>query len=317
MLFKPCICCTNHTFELVVTAPDFEYSCIPGNFQIFKCKACNHHFIHPIPMKGEINEFYPLSYYTINTSSPLYLSGFIYKMKIQNDIKRILKLIKTHSIKSMLDLGCGDASRLIGLKCVLGDQIEATGYDLAFQDNTLAKAKNYGVNLNEGNIEDELTMLNNNSLDFVLMNQIIEHIIDPELLLKEAYKKLKPGGLLLIETPNLAGLDYYIFRKYFWGGYHVPRHIHLFDQHSLLKLLISCNFTIMKKGSLPSPGFWIISLRNLFGLNSKNYSRSPFEVLNFSSIPIVTLFYLLDKALIATGLLTSNQYVLSRKPNCI
>jgi len=238
-------------------------------------------------------------------------------MKIQNDVRRLLDLVKTNNMKFILDLGCGDASRLIGLKKALGDQINATGYDLAFQDKILSKGRKCGVNLYEGNIEDELPRLFNNSLDLIIMSQMIEHVINPELVLKEINDKLKPGGLLFLETPDLSGLDYFLFKKYFWGGYHIPRHIHLFNQNSLSKLLENNNFFVEDKGSLPSPGFWIISLRNLLGMNSRKFSSSPFEIFNFSSIPIVAFFYLLDKIFIVLRLRTSNQFIISRKPNLV
>ena len=43
----------------------------------------------------------------------------------------------------------------------------------------------------------------NNSFDFVVTFQVIEHIDDDEMFLQEIYRVLKPGGKLILTTPNI------------------------------------------------------------------------------------------------------------------
>lgn len=47
-----------------------------------------------------------------------------------------------------------------------------------------------------------LTPFEQNSFDYVIMFQVIEHIKDDFLMLKEIHRILKPGGKLIISTPN-------------------------------------------------------------------------------------------------------------------
>jgi SAM-dependent methyltransferase len=42
------------------------------------------------------------------------------------------------------------------------------------------------------------------ALDGVLAGEIIEHVYDPALLLRECHRVLRPGGVLVLTTPNLA-----------------------------------------------------------------------------------------------------------------
>lgn len=46
--------------------------------------------------------------------------------------------------------------------------------------------------------------LRSGSLDGVLAGEVIEHVYDPALLLRECRRVLRPGGVLVLTTPNLA-----------------------------------------------------------------------------------------------------------------
>lgn len=50
----------------------------------------------------------------------------------------------------------------------------------------------------------DLLPFRSRSLDGVLAGEIIEHVYDPALLLAECHRVLRPGGVLVLTTPNLA-----------------------------------------------------------------------------------------------------------------
>jgi len=45
-----------------------------------------------------------------------------------------------------------------------------------------------------------------NSVDFVVASEIFEHLISPLLFLEESARVLKPGGLMLMTTPNVSNI---------------------------------------------------------------------------------------------------------------
>jgi len=48
------------------------------------------------------------------------------------------------------------------------------------------------------------TPLNDNSVDIVFATEIIEHLSNPGPLIEEAFRILKPGGVVVVTTPNIT-----------------------------------------------------------------------------------------------------------------
>lgn len=46
--------------------------------------------------------------------------------------------------------------------------------------------------------------LSNESVDLITAIDVIEHLVEPAIFVREAYRVLKPEGYLVIDTPNLA-----------------------------------------------------------------------------------------------------------------
>ena len=299
-----CLLCGSKRQTLAVRGPD----CAPGPFTLVRCEQCGHISRDPIPRADEVAALYPPTYYTVNPDSPLYLRGFIYETKIRRDVERIASYTDLQKLRSIVDVGCGDAARLFQFRKILPD-VECIGLDFQFQQDVEEKSRRQRISLIVGS-EDDLSGLREGSHDLMIMSQSLEHLRNPISVLEKLRTKLKPQGFLLIETPHCGGLDYLLFRKRYWGGYHLPRHFHLFTKDSLAKVAQRVGFRVVRQGSLPSPGFWIMSLRNLLGLNSRTRGRSVFEFLNFSNLLAVGGFTALDLAWITFGMATSNQFVL-------
>jgi len=68
--------------------------------------------------------------------------------------------------------------------------------------------------------------------DFIMLNHSFEHLTNPELVLKEIYRILKPGKYVLIRVP-VAGS--YSWKHYGanWVALDPPRHLHLFTEKSM------------------------------------------------------------------------------------
>ena len=255
-----CLMCRGPNWTLLHRSDDKEYHCKPGEWDIVRCDQCGHVSLHPIPPADEVASLYPATYYTVNRNSPLFSQGAIYEKKLVYDAKKLRKQLRGEKVTAIIDIGCGDVKRVAAFKDAFADQnASATAFDILFNDAAKATARARGVEVREGNIETNVDSLQDDAYDLALMRQLFEHLRDPRRALENLRPKLKRGALLIIDTPNVGGLDYKLFKDSYWGGYHTPRHFHLFTQPSLCKIVEEAGFTIQDKGCLPSIGFWIIS----------------------------------------------------------
>jgi SAM-dependent methyltransferase len=306
--------CQSQDIEKFAHGRDFEYLSSAKDYNILRCKDCGLLFLDPRPAKDEIPKLYSSSYYTVNPDSPLFLKGFIYHAKLKNDINRVVKIIKRYHLSSVLELGCGNVKRLIGLrKRFKSDRLKLVGIDLQFSKEVRDEAGYYDVELFERNADFSKDDLGLGKFDLVLMSQLLEHLDTPNDVLMKIKTQMYSGVKILIETPNPGGLDFFLFHNRFWGGYHIPRHFYIFPQRSLILFLEKLGFNIIEKGFMPSPGFWIMSFRNALRLNSLKRSDSKWEFLSFHNIFVVSFFVLFDLTCRLFFLPTSNQFILAEE----
>src|ERR1044072_749704 len=119
-----CLMCKNRDWRLVICSPDVEYKCKLGTFDLVECTRCGHVYVHPLPQYSEIASIYPNTYYTVNKKSPLYLDGAIYEKKLGADARKLRRSLRQFTIRSIVDVGAGEISRLVKLKEAFGGDVE-------------------------------------------------------------------------------------------------------------------------------------------------------------------------------------------------
>jgi len=79
--------------------------------------------------------------------------------------------------------------------------------------------------------------------DAVMALDVLEHVVDPELMLRNCRSLLKPGGLLLLQTPNTKSLRYRS-QGAAWDMLDPEQHINLWSPSGLCSLLGATGFDI-------------------------------------------------------------------------
>jgi ubiquinone/menaquinone biosynthesis C-methylase UbiE len=107
----------------------------------------------------------------------------------------------------MLDCGCADGEFTARIAEAVQAK-QAIGIDVVPEQ--IAAAKTRGIEGILGNLDSGLNVPDE-SMDMVVASQVIEHVADTDKLVKEFFRVLKPGGYLILGTPNLAALTNIIF----------------------------------------------------------------------------------------------------------
>jgi SAM-dependent methyltransferase len=101
----------------------------------------------------------------------------------------------------IVDVGCGDgAATLLAAQVNPGHRI--VGLD--WSADSLRRARSRGLTVVRDEVEPAGLPIASGCADVVVMSELIEHLVDPDSALEETRRVLKPGGALLLSTPNLA-----------------------------------------------------------------------------------------------------------------
>lgn len=159
----------------------------------------------------------------------------------QNHIESSLKKLRSGGYSSeawdreweTLEFFCDELGSPLSRGAALVD-VGCGGRELA--DGAAKRGLNYiGLDIDDGNFELERLPVADASADLVVALAIIEHLHSPDNLMKEIYRILKPGGVLVVSTPNWR----YAWKTFFDN----PAHVHPYTVKSLATLCEAYGFS--------------------------------------------------------------------------
>lgn len=144
--------------------------------------------------------------------------------------------------KKILDIGCGHGKILRGNN-VYGIDVSISALKIAKSRQNVALADTCHIPFKNG------------VFDGVLMSHVLEHVENPENVLKEVCRVLKQNAKLVIAVPNDNGISWKIKRFFKRGKDDVRnfdygfgmKHLQFFNFTSLCNLVQKVGFKIIKK----------------------------------------------------------------------
>jgi methionine biosynthesis protein MetW len=116
-------------------------------------------------------------------------------MSDQATIESIARLVPHGS--RVLDLGCGDGAMLDYLQATRG----CTGYGVEIADANVQACVQRGVNVIQLNLDEGLTLFEDQSFDVVLQIDTLQHLRNAEVMLRETARVGRTG---IVAFPNFA-----------------------------------------------------------------------------------------------------------------
>lgn len=229
-------------------------------FDYYRCAACGLIFLSPIP--NNLGDYYPDSYHSIPPSLEQ-LS------KIAGGEKFKLEIVQRFISKGrLLEIG-PSYGNFAYLAKQAGFDVEAIEMD-ARCCKFLTDVVGIKV-INNSDICEAIRQAE--TYDIIVLWHVMEHLINPWMILDPIVKRLCPEGIIVIAMPNPASLQFCILQR-FWTHVDAPRHVQLIPAELLCKQmqirgLKSLLLTTTDKGGLG----W-----NIFGWNVSlmNFSRCHF-----------------------------------------
>lgn len=151
--------------------------------------------------------------------------------------------------KNVLDIGCGNA--------IITEEIRKMGnkvWAVDFPEVVFKFATKYPKLTFYPKYDDKI-QCSNNKFDIVTSFEVVEHVIDLDKYFKEIKRVLKPGGKLILTTPNLAR-TLNIVNLILGGsqGIYYPlqknMHINFFTPKTLIKIVEHYGFKVEDIGTI-------------------------------------------------------------------
>lgn len=288
-----CVCGTSAAQE-IAAGPDYEYATSSEIFRAKQCTDCGNVYLDPRPDVSEFERIYPPEYHSLAFTADNF--SLVHRVRSRLEARRLLRYCEgVGEDARILDVGCGDGFHLNLLRRFGRPGWTLEGVDI--DARAVEMAEKAGITIHQGTIED--LDLPADSYDVVYTIQTVEHVAHPDEVLAAIHRVLEPGGRLVIVTDNTRSVDFGLFRRSYWGGYHFPRHWNLFNPNALTRLAHRTGFEVEDIQTIVSPVNWVYSVHN--GLVDKGAPKWLVDQFSLKSPVSLGIFTVVDMALQRTG----------------
>jgi SAM-dependent methyltransferase len=227
--------CTEKILNCLICQGLLEDCLEKFGFLYTRCRACGFIFVNPRPDPEELTAWYAgHSSFRAHDSGASF--GYWEKGHKHRPERFVLSRLGTRG--KVLDIGCGYGEN-IALFQSYKERFECFGIE---PDAVVAEecAKRTGVKPYVGIFEQFETA---QRFDLIVLNQVIEHVLDPRAWLLRINELLAPGGVVVFGTPIADGYYSRFLGRERDPFFHAPLHLNHFTAATLSSLIAQCGMT--------------------------------------------------------------------------
>ncbi len=235
-----CNLCGSNDFKRLYKAYNYNVE-----FVVVRCNKCGLAYINPRMPANVIENMYSSKDtinlgFAISSCGPLSRNRRWHEARFKTMMKHFKEINPSYSPEHTiryLDVGCGIGQTLDFAK---NRGWETHGIDIS--EYVVEEGNKLGRNILLTNLEN--SPFEDEYFDILLMSEVIEHVTDPLQELKLARKKMKKGGILVVDTINIDSF----FMKFLGenSSFVEAGHLTYFNYGTLREMLKKAGFNIVK-----------------------------------------------------------------------
>ena len=254
-------------------------------YTLVRCARCSHVYLNPRPTMETLHFCYPFDYQPyvpMQSKASARLKRYVLLREVRECVKR------RRPPARVLEIGCARGEFL--------EMLRDHGYTVAgveLDQGAAERAHARGLDVFPGTFRE--AGFPKSYFDIIYMKHVVEHLPDVRETLVEATRVLKPGGWLLVATPNINCPLVSYFRSNA-SDLDIPRHLNLYTTTSLTRQLSETGFKVVSVMHDSVPNSWVHSCR--LQLENHPWARAFFRIENpialFLFAPLSTTLALLN-----------------------
>lgn len=198
-------------------------------YKMYRCSKCETHFLYPLPLNKQLEEYYDGKFREEVHSSTYYekehmdrVFGWFYGEACART-DRVKDILSKED--AILEIGCSVGYFLKAISSYVG-KVYGTEWDKKATDYIRESFPEFIVSENPQDFGVKF--------DKIFMFHVLEHIGNPVQFLLELKKLMKPGGKIFIEVPNVDDVLVKTYQcKEFIAFYYKMAHIYNFNEKGL------------------------------------------------------------------------------------